>query len=87
MDLIEVPAGEVLFRKGDMSDTAYLVQSGVVEVFDEGKEQGDETHIKLLTQGMMFGEYGVLDQVPRTASIRIVADAVLRRMPLQPHAQ
>ena len=85
MDLIEVPAGEVLFRKGEASDVAYLVQSGVVEVFDE--EDGHEKRIKLLTQGMMFGEYGVLDQAPRTASIRIITDAVLRRMPLQPFDQ
>lgn len=78
---LEYSAGEVIFRQGYPSDNAYVVESGKVEIFHE-EADGSETHITMLGAGQMFGEYGVLDDAPRSASARAVEETVLRIMPL-----
>lgn len=62
-------SGEVIFHQGYPSDHAYIIQSGTVEIYKELPD-GSEEHIADLTVGQMFGEYGVLDEAPRSASAR-----------------
>lgn len=62
-------AGEVIFRQGYPSDHAYIILSGEVEIYKENPD-GSEEHIAELGEGQMFGEYGVLDDAPRSASAR-----------------
>jgi CRP/FNR family cyclic AMP-dependent transcriptional regulator len=60
--------GDVLFRQGDPSDHVVLVRSGHAEVL---REVGDEC-ILLGTakEGEFLGEMGVLDERPRSATVR-----------------
>jgi len=81
MQILEVPAGEVIFRKGEQSDKAYVVHEGVVEIYDE--VNGNLKRLALISKGNMFGEYGVLDGVTRSASARSLTDSKLHIMPLQ----
>jgi glucose-6-phosphate 1-dehydrogenase len=61
----QVGAGELVIRKGDIGRELYLVARGEVEVLDDtGKV------IKVLTDGDIFGEIGVLLSKPRTANVR-----------------
>ncbi len=74
-------AGEVIFRQGYPSDNAYIIVSGVVEIYRENAD-GSEEHIADLGEGQMFGEYGVLDEAPRSASARAKTAAMLQIMAL-----
>jgi CRP/FNR family transcriptional regulator, cyclic AMP receptor protein len=64
--------GDVLFRQGDPSDHVVLVRSGHAEVL---REVGDE-RILLGTakEGEFLGEMGVLDERPRSATVRAISE-------------
>jgi glucose-6-phosphate 1-dehydrogenase len=61
----QVEAGDLVIRKGEMGRELYLIARGSVEVLDE-KGQA----IKVLSDGDIFGEMGVLLSRPRSADIR-----------------
>ncbi len=78
---LDFAAGEVIFRQGYPSDNAYIIQSGVVEIYHEHPD-GSEEHLADLEAGQMFGEYGVLDDAPRSASARAKTEVFLQIVPL-----
>lgn len=78
---LEFRAGEIIFRQGYPSDDAYVIDSGKVEIFTENPD-GTETRIATLDAGQMFGEYGPLDEAPRSASARALGDTTLSIVPL-----
>lgn len=71
-------SGEVIFQKGDRSEIAYVVESGEVEIFDGLLDA--PYRIALLGKGDIFGEMGLLDEVPRSRGARAVGQVVARRM-------
>lgn len=71
-------AGEVIFQKGDRSEIAYVIESGEVEIFD-GPSDGS-TRIALLSAGDIFGEMGLIDEVPRSRGARAMSQVVASRM-------
>jgi len=81
MSELRYRAGEVIFRQGYPSDNAYIIESGTVEIYKENPD-GSEERIAELGAGHMFGEYGVLDEAPRSASARAKTDVELRIMAL-----
>lgn len=76
---IEFTAGEMIFRQGYPADNAYIITSGEVEIFNANPD-GSESQIAILHAGEMFGELGVLDDAPRSASARARSDCVLQIM-------
>jgi CRP-like cAMP-binding protein len=73
--------GEFIFREGDESRDAYWVLSGQVEI-SIATPQGRNV-LTILEEGEIFGEMGMIDDLPRTASARAVtvteADVVNER--------
>jgi EAL domain-containing protein (putative c-di-GMP-specific phosphodiesterase class I) len=69
-----VPADTLLFRQGEVGDCAYLIESGTVEIFQDGA-QG--RHLAFLRSGDIFGEMALVGDPIRTASARIIEDSVL----------
>lgn len=73
--------GDVIFREGDPSDTAYEIISGTVEIV----KQGDDGTVGLarLSAGEWVGEMGALDHSTRNATARasgpITVNAVARQ--------
>lgn len=58
----DIPAGEVIFRRGDPADCLYIVLSGEVLVEEFGKT---------IPQGVIFGEIGLFSlDARRTATVR-----------------
>lgn len=58
--------GEVIFREGDQPTTAFLIESGVVEITaDQG---GHPVVLSRLGAGDLLGEMAVIDESPRTAT-------------------
>lgn len=59
---------EVLFRQGELGEAAYLIESGLVEVYSE---RGDERElIAQLGANEIFGEMALLGDRARTASVK-----------------
>ncbi|MCU0606109.1 MAG: cyclic nucleotide-binding domain-containing protein [Candidatus Edwardsbacteria bacterium] len=69
-------AGAVIIRQGDAGDKFYLVKSGAVEVVIRMPD-GAEHVAARLSAGDYFGEIALVKNVPRTATVRAVADCSL----------
>jgi CRP-like cAMP-binding protein len=61
--------GEVIFRENDPSDSAYLIMEGHVEIIHE-RNRDQNTTVAVLGRGEYFGEMGVIDDKPRSATAR-----------------
>ncbi|MFI5309001.1 MAG: cyclic nucleotide-binding domain-containing protein, partial [Polyangiales bacterium] len=72
-------AGEYLFRQGDPADCLYLVVSGRLRILSE-QEHGSETVIGEIGRGQCVGEYGLLTDEPRSATVRPLRDSELLRV-------
>ena len=65
-------SGEFIFREGDESRDAYWVLSGRVEISID-TPQGRSV-LTILEEGEIFGEMGMIDDLPRTASARALTE-------------
>jgi len=72
---VELAQGETLFREGDAPTTAFLIESGEIEV---GTHQGGTYRVLgVLGPGDLLGEMAVIDDSPRTASARTLTPTIL----------
>jgi len=71
-----VRSGEMIIRQGEQGDKFYIVKSGQVEVTISRKGEPDLMAAKL-SRGDYFGEIALIKNVPRTASVKAVADCSL----------
>ena len=75
----QVKAGEVLFKRGDPGDCAYLVESGRVSIT---VPSGDESvQLAIRGPGEVFGEMAIIDGRPRTATATVVEAGELVVLP------
>lgn len=72
-----VAKGTVVIREGDEPDDLFAIESGAVDV----TTAGGEAPLARLDSGDYFGEIGLLEKRPRTATVTAVADTVLYRVP------
>ena len=70
----DVPAGTLLFRKGDTGNAMYLIESGRVRI-SITDEDGKEITLAELAQGDFFGEMSIIDGRQRSADTSVIADA------------
>ncbi len=71
-----VPAGATVFRQGDPPDRFYVIRRGEVEVLLE-PPGGEPRQLARLGPGDHFGEIGLLQNVPRTATVRALSEVQL----------
>jgi signal transduction histidine kinase len=65
---VRLGPGEVLFREGEWGDRAYVVRAGQVEVVKDA--DGREVLLAIRTAGEVVGEMALLQQEPRSATVR-----------------
>ena len=71
-------AGDLVFSQGEAGASMYLVQSGSVQIYLPSKEKdAPPVVLKDLRSGEYFGELAIFDDKPRSASVRVLVDAVL----------
>ncbi len=68
--------GEVVFRPGDPSSHAFVIESGQIEILKDDLDQ--PLRIALLGDGEIFGEMGLVDERPRSLTARAVGRARIR---------
>ncbi len=81
-ELIELEAGDVLFRQGTASRCVYLVEHGQIEVLREFAD-GMQSIIATRGAGEYLGELGPMLNKPRSATARAAARSTVRSMSLQ----
>lgn len=69
--LRQIPRNTVVLHAGDNTDNIYFVLSGVLKVQNSDAE-GREVILSMLGPGELFGEMGVLDDHPRSATVLAV---------------
>jgi signal transduction histidine kinase len=74
-DTISIPAGQLVLREGDPGDSLYVLLDGELEVT---KRQGDQDILLAIYKpGQFFGEMALLEQTPRSASVRTLQESRL----------
>lgn len=75
---VRLAAGEVLMAEGDPGDAMYVIAEGEFEVV---KESGDrQVVLARRVPGDFIGEMSLLEQAPRTATVRALADSRVFRI-------
>lgn len=59
--------GEIIFLEGQTSRCAYIIDSGLVGVYREDSS-GNRSLVRKLGKNDMFGEMGLIDKYPRSAT-------------------
>ncbi len=73
--------GEVIIEEGSLSSGAYIIESGKVEV-SKKMPNGKSQIIGILDKNDIFGEMGLIDQLPRSATVRALEDSCVSIMTL-----
>lgn len=72
-DKLQFKQGDVILREGEFDTQMYIVQSGKVDIFvNYGKE--NEKKLTTVEAEGIFGEMGLLDYMPRTATAVAASD-------------
>src|SRR5918999_2548817 len=74
-ETISVPAGELVLQEGDPGDSLYIVLDGELEVTKRHGNQ--EILLAVYKAGQFFGEMALLEQAPRSASVRTLQEGRL----------
>jgi signal transduction histidine kinase len=74
-ETVSIPAGQLVLREGDPGDSLYVILDGELEVT---KRQGSQDVLLALYEpGQFFGEMALLEQAPRSASVRTLRESTL----------
>ncbi|PIQ97943.1 MAG: hypothetical protein COV67_01510 [Nitrospinae bacterium CG11_big_fil_rev_8_21_14_0_20_56_8] len=70
---LTVKKGDIIFREGNFSDCAFIIEKGLFEV-SKTDEEGKKKVIGALHTGDIFGEMGLIDGKPRSATVIALED-------------
>lgn len=76
----DYPADHAVIREGRIPTHLYAVRSGTLEVWSSG-ESGEPRKINTLTDGDHFGEIGLVEGMPSTATVKTTTPCTLVRVP------
>jgi CRP-like cAMP-binding protein/Zn-dependent protease len=71
------PAGKPAVRQGDRAQAFYIVRRGTLQVVEEDRATGDRRVLRVLGRGESFGELGLTEAAPRTATVEAIDEAQL----------
>jgi CRP/FNR family cyclic AMP-dependent transcriptional regulator len=71
---------EVLFRKGDVGSSMFIVQDGSMEICVLSGQDQEEIRVSTIDKGGFFGELALISGQPRTATAKAIEDCRLLEM-------
>jgi CRP-like cAMP-binding protein len=77
---LQVGAGMIVVGEGDPADAFYVTMDGDLDVSAVGEAGGAARHLRTLHAGSYFGEIGLIERIPRTATVRTVTGCTLLRI-------
>lgn len=69
-------AGDIIMRQGEQGDTAYIIEDGRVEITIQ-RPGGEEQIVGTRGKGTIIGEMAIVDNAPRTATVKALEDCEL----------
>jgi len=75
LSIVYLSKGEVLFEEGSIGDSMYFIIAGKVEVLKHYIE--DKILLMEMNEGDFFGEMSLVDEFPRSATIKAEEDCKL----------
>lgn len=80
--LVDADAGQLLLAEGRRGEGLYIILEGEVEFFlpersPSGARRPSRVRLNVLGPGRCFGEYGLLDEQPSSASAQALSTACL----------
>jgi MFS family permease len=73
-------AGTAIVTQGDTADAFYALAEGTVEVTSSGEHGGASVVLRTMQAPDLFGEIGVLEGIPRTATVTATSDCACERI-------
>ncbi len=70
-------SGDHIFEKNDRGEYMYLIVDGEVGI---ALDKNSENYIATMSSGECFGEMNLLDDLPRSASVIVLKDAMLLKL-------
>ena len=74
-ETVSIPAGERVFEEGSLGDALYVVLDGELEV--SKRQSGQDVVLAVRRVGEFIGEMSLLEQAPRSASVRTLRESRL----------
>ena len=74
--------GAKIIEEGTLSDCAYLIESGRVQV-SKTMSNGEEQVVGILEENDIFGEMSLIDSLPRSATVLALEDCTISVMTLE----
>jgi CRP-like cAMP-binding protein/multisubunit Na+/H+ antiporter MnhG subunit len=71
------PRGKPVIRQGDRAQAFYVVRRGTLQVVEEDRRTADRRVLRVLGPGESFGELGLTEAAPRTATVEAIDDTQL----------
>lgn len=71
---------EVLFRKGDVGSSMFIVENGSMEICVRSEHDQEDIRVSTINRGGFFGELALLSGLPRTATAKAIEDCRLLEM-------
>jgi glutaminase len=78
MELQKFKQGDVIIKEGSIGTSAYVIESGIVEV--SRMERGGKVVLATLGKKQIIGEMGLIDDQTRSATVIALVDTKLRQI-------
>ena len=76
METIGFKKGEDIIKEGELGDCAYIIEEGSCEV-SKLTPHGEKQVLGVLETSEIFGEMGLIDGLPRSATVTALEDCVM----------
>jgi len=78
-EILKFRRGETIIHEGEKSGCAYILESGMAEV-RKSLPNGDQQFVGTLVQNDIFGELGLIDGLPRSATVKAIDSCKIRKL-------
>ena len=76
LKLHDFEPGTIVFEEGDEGDCVYFIVDGILEVLiDSGFDE--KLKVAILEAGKSFGEMSIIDELPRSATVQSLTQAIV----------
>jgi CRP/FNR family cyclic AMP-dependent transcriptional regulator len=79
IEILKYKKGQSIISEGEMSDCAYIIEFGSAEVY-KSLPSGEQQFLGILAQGDIFGELGLIDGLPRSATVKALDGCRIRKL-------
>src|SRR3954447_4275993 len=77
---VDTPAGAAVVREGDPAEAIFVLVDGRVEVTSRGETEAEPAVLREMGPATYFGEIGVLEGIPRTATVTTLEPSHILRI-------